>query len=60
MPAPTIVRHLTSLGPLRGAGEHIGVCAVVFRNPGTWTGYDDLYFRKDEDIFRKLLDKSGQ
>jgi len=37
-----------------------GVPAVVFRNLGTWTGHDDLYFRKDEDIFRKMMDKSGQ
>ncbi|MFA5294380.1 MAG: coenzyme F420-0:L-glutamate ligase [Methanoregulaceae archaeon] len=34
-----------------------GVPAVVFRNLGTWTGHDDLYFTKEEDILRKLLEK---
>jgi len=33
-----------------------GVPAVVFRNCGTWTGHDNLYFRKEEDILRKLLE----
>ncbi len=32
-----------------------GVPAVVFRNCGTWQGHDNLYFRKEEDILRKLL-----
>jgi coenzyme F420-0:L-glutamate ligase/coenzyme F420-1:gamma-L-glutamate ligase len=36
-----------------------GVPAVVFRNCGTWEGHDNLYFRKEEDILRKLLEDSG-
>jgi coenzyme F420-0:L-glutamate ligase/coenzyme F420-1:gamma-L-glutamate ligase len=38
--------------------SHNGVPAVVFRNCETWTGHDNLYFRKEEDILRKLLEKS--
>jgi coenzyme F420-0:L-glutamate ligase/coenzyme F420-1:gamma-L-glutamate ligase len=34
-----------------------GVPAVVFRNCPPWTGHDTLYFRPDEDVFRKLLKK---
>jgi coenzyme F420-0:L-glutamate ligase/coenzyme F420-1:gamma-L-glutamate ligase len=34
-----------------------GVPAVIFRNCGSWTGHDDLYFRKEEDITRKALEK---
>jgi len=32
-----------------------GVPAVVFRNCPPWTGHDTLYFRPDEDVFRKML-----
>jgi coenzyme F420-0:L-glutamate ligase/coenzyme F420-1:gamma-L-glutamate ligase len=32
-----------------------GVPAVVFRNCPSWAGHDDLYFRREEDIFRKML-----
>jgi coenzyme F420-0:L-glutamate ligase/coenzyme F420-1:gamma-L-glutamate ligase len=32
-----------------------GVPAVLFRNCPAWTGHDDLYFSKAEDITRKLL-----
>ncbi|HNQ30542.1 MAG TPA: coenzyme F420-0:L-glutamate ligase [Methanolinea sp.] len=35
-----------------------GVPAVVFRNCGTWQGHDDLYFRREEDILRKLLENA--
>ena len=34
-----------------------GVPAVIFRNCPAWTGHDNLYFTKDEDITRKLLKK---
>jgi coenzyme F420-0:L-glutamate ligase/coenzyme F420-1:gamma-L-glutamate ligase len=34
-----------------------GVPAVVFRNCGKWTGHDDLYFRNDEDITKRVLKK---
>jgi len=34
-----------------------GVPAVIFRNCPTWTGHDNLYFTRDEDITRKLLKK---
>ena len=34
-----------------------GVPAVVFRNCPAWTGHDNLYFTKEEDITRKLLKK---
>lgn len=34
-----------------------GVPAVVFRNCGTWTGHDNLYFRGDEDITKRVLKK---
>lgn len=37
--------------------SHNGVPAVVFRNCTAWKGHDDLYFKPDEDIFRKLLKK---
>jgi coenzyme F420-0:L-glutamate ligase/coenzyme F420-1:gamma-L-glutamate ligase len=39
-----------------------GVPAVVFRGCGTWSGHDNLYFRKDEDILRNLLcrDRAGK
>lgn len=36
-----------------------GVPAVVFRNCGTWTGHDSLYFSGDEDITKRVLKKSG-
>jgi len=32
-----------------------GVPAVLFRNCQSWTGHDNLYFTKDEDITRRLL-----
>jgi coenzyme F420-0:L-glutamate ligase/coenzyme F420-1:gamma-L-glutamate ligase len=34
-----------------------GVPAVVFRNCSPWKGHDILYFRPDEDIFRRMLKK---
>ncbi|MDD1719904.1 MAG: coenzyme F420-0:L-glutamate ligase [Methanoregulaceae archaeon] len=34
-----------------------GVPAVVFRNCPGWAGHNDLYFNRDEDLFRKLLKK---
>jgi coenzyme F420-0:L-glutamate ligase / coenzyme F420-1:gamma-L-glutamate ligase len=34
-----------------------GVPAVLFRNCESWTGHNDLYFRKEEDITRKALEK---
>jgi coenzyme F420-0:L-glutamate ligase / coenzyme F420-1:gamma-L-glutamate ligase len=34
-----------------------GVPAVIFRNCQQWSGHDNLYFSKDEDIIRKLLKK---
>jgi coenzyme F420-0:L-glutamate ligase/coenzyme F420-1:gamma-L-glutamate ligase len=34
-----------------------GIPAVVFRNCGTWTGHDNLYFRGDEDITKRVLKK---
>jgi coenzyme F420-0:L-glutamate ligase / coenzyme F420-1:gamma-L-glutamate ligase len=34
-----------------------GVPAVVFRNCGSWTGHDNLYFRGDEDITKRVLKK---
>jgi coenzyme F420-0:L-glutamate ligase/coenzyme F420-1:gamma-L-glutamate ligase len=34
-----------------------GVPAAIFRNCPVWTGHDNLYFTKDEDITRKLLKK---
>ena len=34
-----------------------GVPAVVFRNCPKWTGHNDLYFSKDEDITRRALKK---
>jgi len=34
-----------------------GVPAVVFRNCGRWTGHDNLYFRTDEDITKRVLKK---
>jgi coenzyme F420-0:L-glutamate ligase / coenzyme F420-1:gamma-L-glutamate ligase len=36
-----------------------GVPAVVFRNCGRWTGHDNLYFRNDEDITKRVLKKEG-
>mgnify|MGYP001175594603 CR=1 FL=1 len=32
-----------------------GIPAVHFRNCPSWTGHDNLYFSKDEDITRRLL-----
>ena len=34
-----------------------GVPAVIFRNCPNWSGHDNLYFSKTEDIMRKLLKK---
>jgi len=34
-----------------------GVPAVIFRNCGRWTGHDNLYFRGDEDITKRVLKK---
>jgi len=34
-----------------------GVPAVVFRNCGQWTGHDNLYFKTDEDITKRVLKK---
>ena len=34
-----------------------GVPAVVFHGCQTWTGHDNLYFTKSEDITRTLLKK---
>lgn len=36
-----------------------GVPAVVFRNCPAWTGHDNLYFTKEEDLTRKALKKKG-
>jgi coenzyme F420-0:L-glutamate ligase/coenzyme F420-1:gamma-L-glutamate ligase len=35
-----------------------GVPAVLFHNCPSWTGHDNLYFTKDEDITRQLLKKT--
>ncbi len=32
-----------------------GVPAVLMKGCGDWSGHDDLYYRKDEDIMRRLL-----
>lgn len=32
-----------------------GVPAVVFRGCPPWKGHDDLYFRAEEDIFRRMM-----
>lgn len=37
-----------------------GVPAVHFRNCPSWTGHDNLYFSKDEDITRRLLKTTCQ
>jgi coenzyme F420-0:L-glutamate ligase/coenzyme F420-1:gamma-L-glutamate ligase len=34
-----------------------GVPAVIFRNCPRWTGHDNLYFRNDEDITKRVLKK---
>jgi coenzyme F420-0:L-glutamate ligase / coenzyme F420-1:gamma-L-glutamate ligase len=34
-----------------------GIPAVIFRNCPTWTGHDNLYFRNDEDITKRVLKK---
>lgn len=34
-----------------------GVPAVIFRNCGSWTGHNNLYFRGDEDITKRVLKK---
>jgi len=34
-----------------------GIPAVAFRNCPKWTGHDDLYFRNNEDITKKVLKK---
>lgn len=34
-----------------------GVPAVIFRNCGSWTGHNNLYFRNDEDITKRVLKK---
>jgi coenzyme F420-0:L-glutamate ligase / coenzyme F420-1:gamma-L-glutamate ligase len=34
-----------------------GVPAVIFRNCPQWTGHDNLYFRSDEDITKRVLKK---
>jgi coenzyme F420-0:L-glutamate ligase / coenzyme F420-1:gamma-L-glutamate ligase len=34
-----------------------GVPAVIFRNCPKWTGHDNLYFRTDEDITKRILKK---
>jgi coenzyme F420-0:L-glutamate ligase/coenzyme F420-1:gamma-L-glutamate ligase len=34
-----------------------GVPAVIFRNCPSWTGHNDLYFRNDEDITKRVLKK---
>jgi coenzyme F420-0:L-glutamate ligase / coenzyme F420-1:gamma-L-glutamate ligase len=36
-----------------------GVPAVIFRNCPSWTGHDNLYFRSDEDITKRVLKKEG-
>lgn len=37
--------------------SHAGIPAVVFRNLGTWTGHDNLYFRPEEDVIREMMKK---
>ncbi|MDD1675503.1 MAG: coenzyme F420-0:L-glutamate ligase [Methanomicrobiales archaeon] len=34
-----------------------GIPAVVFRGCGTWTGHDNLYFNREEDVIRSALKK---
>lgn len=36
-----------------------GVPAVIFRNCGRWSGHDNLYFSKDEDITKRVLKKTA-
>ena len=36
-----------------------GVPAVIFRNCPKWAGHDNLYFRADEDITKRVLKKSS-
>jgi coenzyme F420-0:L-glutamate ligase/coenzyme F420-1:gamma-L-glutamate ligase len=35
--------------------SHAGIPVVVIRNCPVWQGHDNLYFKPDEDLFRKML-----
>jgi coenzyme F420-0:L-glutamate ligase/coenzyme F420-1:gamma-L-glutamate ligase len=39
--------------------SHAGIPVVVIRNCPVWEGHDNLYFRPEEDIVRKMLTGSG-
>ena len=54
-----VVDELAGMANFVMGESNNGVPAVIFRNCGTWTGHDNLYFSENEDITRKIL-KNGQ
>lgn len=52
-----VVDELAGIANFVMGESNNGVPAVVIRNCGRWQGHDDLYFRKEEDLFRKLMKK---
>ena len=54
-----VVDELAGMANFVMGESHAGIPVVVIRNCPVWQGHDDLYFRPDEDIFRKMLAGSG-
>jgi len=52
-----VVDELAGIANFVMGESNNGVPAVILRNCGRWEGHDDLYFRKEEDLFRKLMKK---
>lgn len=52
-----VVDELAGIANFVMGESNNGVPAVVLRGCGSWTGHNNLFFRKDEDILRKLLEK---
>jgi len=52
-----VVDEIAGFANLVMGESNNGVPAVIFRNIPAWTGHDNLYFRGDEDITRRVLKK---
>ena len=52
-----VVDELAGIANFVMGESNNGVPAVLIRNCGRWDGHNDLYFRKDEDLFRKMMKK---
>ncbi len=54
-----VVDELAGMANFVMGESHAGIPVVVIRNCPVWEGHDNLYFRPEEDIVRKMLTGPG-